>query len=151
MANEHLAEAVLNLRQEIQTQLAALEAVEARIAKAHREHSDLVEKINSLGATIEAIEAIQHGDEDKLTTTRDYILAALQTAEHSLRDEAILQAIEEMGWLSAAGDRIGVVRTFLSRMVKREEIERVAPATYDLPGRTVKRPRLAVRWDPEPG
>lgn len=66
-----------------------------------------------------------------LPPASDLILLTLHEGGE-MTDEEILRRMDDLGWTSAAADRLGLIRSYLSRLVQQQQIVRVHQSTYQL-------------------
>lgn len=82
-------------------------------------------------ALLAAMSTSQGGFGEALPPASNLIVLILHEGGE-MTDEEILVRMEELGWTSIAIDRLGLLRSYLSRLVQQQRIVRVHQSTYQL-------------------
>jgi hypothetical protein len=135
------------LRTEIENHQSGLKAASKELAKVEQAiaglrplgHQSLLTKVAPVLAVaggislvlLAAMSASQNGLGEALPPASDLIVLILHEGGE-MTDEEILVRMEELGWTSIAIDRLGLLRSYLSRLVQQQRIVRVHQSTYQL-------------------
>ena len=110
---------------------------EKRIEDAQRTISIERERLARLTVAVEELQAIISGEPAQASTPRkrqtlySLILDVLSERGRAT-DEELLADIQAKGWSTTSADALGLVRSALSRLLRRQQVKRVARSTYEL-------------------
>jgi hypothetical protein len=82
-------------------------------------------------ALLAVIASAQQDQQSHLPAAPDLIIAVLHEGGQ-MTDAEILERMSAVGWTSAAQDRLGLIRSYLSRLVQAQRVSRVGQSTYRL-------------------
>lgn len=134
---QHLQDAITSLGSELTTQFQKVQQAQAKLARAHRDMTATVDRYQEILGAIKAVRGLLEAKDERPVSTPAKVIDALNQAEGPLRDLELLESMVEAGWDTESGDPLALLRSTLSRMIKNDQVVRVATATYDLPARAV--------------